>query len=425
MKIVLIIPPSPWLISDTDLPFLGILYISAYIKKHRASYEVNVCDLSGLQEKDWKIPIGDVYGITGTSPNFPYMKKIIEILKQREPNKLVVVGGAHASSYPQHILDNTKADYVVVGEGEEVMLIVADGVYSGTEIFDLRSMIGGYYKNDIDEIPSPDLEAIDFYRYAKSQTFKYLSGDVKECTVLTARGCPFNCSFCAQHKIWGGNVRYHSVSRVLDEVKYLKNNYGVNLIYFLDDTFILDKNRVLQICEGLKKININWHCLSRVDTCDYMVLKAMKDSGCLQLVFGFESGSNYILGRINKNATVEQAYEAIKKVKNIGMKIRGQLIVGLPFETQETVEETANFIRNAKDVDAFGLHMFQPYPGCDVWENPEKYNYQINKNTDFSTYHTIGQPWRMLTEDMQKQEWYDYLKDVIGERTIEKKGALE
>ena len=95
-KIVLIIPPSPWLISDRDIPMLGILYLSSYLKKYY-EVEVEVCDLSGLSEPDWYIPIGDIYGVTGTSPHFIYMKRIIDILKDREPDKPVIVGGVHAT----------------------------------------------------------------------------------------------------------------------------------------------------------------------------------------------------------------------------------------------------------------------------------------------------------------------------------------
>ncbi|OGS40482.1 MAG: hypothetical protein A3K77_00615 [Euryarchaeota archaeon RBG_13_31_8] len=422
-KVVLIIPPSPWLISDTDLPFLGILYISSYLKQFR--YEVEVCDLSGLREKEWKIPVGDIYGVTGTSPNFIYMNRIINILKEREPNKLVIVGGAHASTYPQHLIENTRADIIVVGQGEEIMLEIAEGCYTGNKypiiIYENKKEI-----KDIDRYPIPDLSAIDFYKYAKSQTFKYLLGDVREATLLTARGCPFNCAFCAQHSIFGGHIAYHSLQRIKEEIGVLINEYKVNLIYFLDDTFILDRERVIKICSMIERYypDLRWHCLSRVDTVDKELLAIMYNSGCVQLVFGFESGSDYILKKINKKTTIEQAYNAIKLVKECNMKVRGQLIVGLPFETKDTVEETANFIRRAKEVDTFGLHMFQPYPGCLIWSSPEQFGYVIEKNTDFKDYHTIGNPDETLTYDYNKQEWFDYLKQVIGDRNIEKQGAL-
>ena len=300
MKIVLIIPPSPWLISDTDLPFLGILYISSYLKQY--GHEVQICDLSGLSEVDWKIPIGDVYGITGTTPNFIYIKTIVSTLKQREPHKLVVVGGAHATTLPEHVLQNTMADVCVIGEGEKTMAEIAQQmllsdikgiVYKqGNQIFynDKRPL-----PEDLDKFPYPDLDAIDFYKYGKSQTFKYLLGECLEGVAMTSRGCPYNCSFCASYYINGGKVRYHSIERIVNEIKMMVKKYGVKLIYFVDDTFVVNRKRILDICEAIKGIRVHWHCLNRVDCCYPDVLKAMKDSGCLQVVIGFESGSNKML----------------------------------------------------------------------------------------------------------------------------------
>lgn len=428
-ELVLIIPPSPWLISDTDIPNLGILYVSAYIK--RFGYKVKVCDLNGIEEKNWKIPEGNIYGITGTSPQFIYIKKIINLIKRKQPESLIVVGGVHATVLPEHILNNTKADICVIGEGEITMLDIMrnkwlqyiDGIVYKSESSIIKNNSRTFI-DDLDLIPLPDREAIDFHKYIQPKTFKYVK-NCPETIIMASRGCCYDCKFCASNQIWQRKVRYHSINRVIQEIKYLKNKYNIGLIYFDDDTFVLNKKRVIELCEQLKKINIKWHCLNRVDCCDLDILKLMKDSGCLQIVFGFETGSNKLLEIVNKRTTVEQSYEAINNVKNVGMKIRGQMMVGLPGETDETVEETANFIRKAKKVDTFGMHVFQPVPGCDIWNNPEKYNYKLNKNTDFSTYHTIGKPGDKLTNNQKVNKWFKYLKQIISNRNIELKGAMD
>ena len=427
-KVVLIIPPSPWLISDTDLPFLGILYVASYLEERNIN--VQLCDLSGLEESQWKIPVGDCYGITGTSPNFPQIRSIVEKLKERE-NACVVVGGPHATTLPEHVLNNTKADACVIGEGEVVMLNllhlpineVPNVVYrdlSGEIVHTVRAP----FSENIDEFPPPDLDLIDFYRYSKSQTFKYLLGECREATLITSRGCPFNCNFCAQSQIWRGKVRSHSIERTIEEIKELIRKYKVELVYILDDTFVISKWRVYEFCEEIKKIGIKWHCLNRVDCCDYDLLMAMKDSGCLQFVFGFESGSNKMLEKMNKRVTVERAYEAINTCEKTGIRIRGQMIVGFPGETEETVEETAQFIRKANYVDAFGIHIFQPFPGCSVWQTPEKYGYELNKDTNFEDYHTIGKADFKPNKSSDIVRWFNYLKRVAGDRNIEQKGML-
>lgn len=409
-KLVLIIPPSPWLISDTDIPMMGILYISSYTKN--LGYEVEVCDLSGLPKEKWKIPKGTIYGVTGTSPQFIHIKEIIEVIKTRQPEAIVVVGGTHASICPEHIMSNTRADICVIGEGEMVMAEIMEGRKD--------KFIKAKRINNLDILPFPDRDAIDYDKYLKVDTFKYLLGDSREVAIISSRGCPFTCSFCASPLLWKRIVRGHSIGYLKKELKFIKKKYNANLITFSDDTFTLNINRVNGIAKELSRLNLHWHCLARVD-CPTKLYKTMEDNGCVQVTFGFESGSNRLLKFINKKATIENAYNAIKYAHKAGLKIRGQLIVGLPGETAESVEETANFINNADEVDKFGLHIFQPIPGCDIALNPEKYNYEIKNKQDFSDYHTIGKPGELPTKDEKVIEWYNYLRDIIGKRNIDRK----
>lgn len=418
-KIVLIIPSSPWLLSDTDQPMTGVLYISSFLKK--AGFETQVCDLSGLPEKYWHIPIGDIYGITGTTPNFPWMKKVIDRLKEREPHKKVIVGGVHATTFPEHIFERTKADICVIGEGEHTALEIMqekslseiDGIV--TREFETKSRI---LEENIDIFPLPDRDSIDYYNYLVPQTYKYLANK-KEGSIITARGCPYKCSYCASNMIHKGRVRFRSAQNVADELFYLKEKYGIGLCNFIDDTFILNKKRVYEICDLIEPLNIEWFFLTRVDHVNLELFKRMKKAGCISVTFGFESGSNRILKFLNKNTTIKQAFKAIKVSKEAGFKIRGQLMVGLPTETWQDVKMTAEFIQQANDVDTFGVHVFQPFPGCDVWLNPEKYKFPVNKNTDFSMYHTIGRPEDKLTNNIEIEKQYQYLRSIVNERNIE------
>jgi anaerobic magnesium-protoporphyrin IX monomethyl ester cyclase len=417
-KVVLIIPPSPWLISDRDIPMLGILYLSSYLKEH-SGCEVVVCDLSSIKSMDdWYIPVGDLYGITGVSPQYIYVWNIIKKLKDREPHKPVIVGGVHATVFPDHILENTSADACVVGEGEEVLL----SIVSGVEWFEIDGIRTRLFDNGmaqqmpcLDIFPFPDRSAIDYYSYLVPRTFGYMANVQREGSIITGRGCPFSCAFCASNNIYNGKVRYHSPEYVVEELVLLKEQYDVEMVNFLDDTFILNKKRVSDICDLIIKrgLNMKWFCLTRVDTIDKELLLKMKVAGCLSLAIGFESGSDRILKQMNKKVTVEQAKESIKIIASTGLLINGQLIVGFPTETKKDIELTAKFIKDCPEVDTFGLHIFQPFPGTDVWNNPEKYNIKIDKDTDFSDYHTIGKPGTIAVHD------YLYLKEVIGSRSRE------
>jgi radical SAM superfamily enzyme YgiQ (UPF0313 family) len=416
MKLVLIIPPSPWLMSDRDQPMMGALYIASFIKAWH--HEVQLVDLSSLPEEHWHLPIGDIYGITGVTPQYWYMQKIIHRLKEREPDCTVVAGGVHATVLPNHLLEQTKVDYVVTGEGEYSMLRIMVAIESKNPLE--KGIIKGVQVDLLDNLPFPDRESLDYYEYMKPQTYAYLKDNVKEGSIITSRGCPHRCAYCASNKIWGRTVRYRSPENVYTELRYLKDRFDIGLCNFVDDTFILNKKRIYKICELIKPLGIKWFFLTRVDHVDYELFLELKKAGAISVTFGFESGSNRMLKFLNKNTTVEQAYNAIRIAKRVGLEIRGQMMVGLPSETEEDVELTADFIRKTKkDVTKFGIHVFQPIPGCDIWENPEKYNYWVNKKTEFLDYHTIGKTDLHIKDDNIKRHW-NYLREVAGVKNIDK-----
>jgi len=421
-KLVLIIPPSPWLLSDRDIPMLGPLYLANYVKD---LCEVVVCDLSSLSEDKWFIPVGDMYGITGVSPQFIYIKKIIELLKGREPHKPVIVGGVHATVYPQHILDNTLADACVVGEGEIPMFQIVTGFDSNwSNISGIKTRTYQTSPTILDVLDNihalvPDRKAIDYYSYLEPRTFGYLSDVKREGAIITGRGCPYSCSFCASSKMHGGKVRFNSAKNVINEFLYLRDEFGVEMVNVLDDTFILNKKRVYEICKGLKDQEIKWFCLTRVDCIDKDLLIEMKKSGCLSVAIGFESGSDRLLKLMNKKATIKAARECVKIVAQTGLLMNGQLICGFPTETDEDVELTEKFIKDNPEVDTFGLHMFQPFPGTDVWNHPKKYDIKIDKDTDFSDYHTIGSHDGVYHKDPILDARYRHLKSILGDRSRE------
>jgi len=415
-KLVLIIPPSPWLMYETDLPALGILYLSSYVKQY--GYEVDVCDLNGLPlEEDWKIPVGDIYGITGSSANFPYMKRISELLRNRQKNCKIVAGGPHVSAIPEYVLDNTKVDICVVGEGERALLWIMNNSY--------KSNIIKGEETYINAAPFPDRRAIDIYKYMEPQIWGFLGKD-REATIFTSRGCPFNCKFCVSPFMWKRKVRYYDMDSIFEEIDMLIDEYDVSMFHVLDDTFITNKARVKDFCDYMGSKKLKWHCLNRVDCSDLDQLRFLKKSGCMLCQFGFESGSNYMLKIMGKGTTIEQTKIAIENCATVGLRIRGQFIVGFPGETNETIDETVRFINYLRSYDAvMQVHPFIPYPGCEVWNNYEfykkEYNYYIDKeNPDFSLYkyNAVGQN-VFPFGDCRLSEWYNYVKYQIGRNSIE------
>jgi len=418
-KVVMVTLPSPWLISDRDMPNLGVLYIAAYLREH--GVEVAVSDLCGVPEEYWQIAEGDIYGISLTTPQFHLARAVAERLRARQPECTIVMGGYHPTAMPDFTLENTAADYVVVGDGEETMLAMARGVFPEERVV-RPPMI-----EDIRRMPWPARDLIDIYQYQKIGTNAVVgAGATREEYLITSRGCPFKCGFCAQMAISGFKVRYRDEEDVVAEMRHLLERYKVNRFYMFDDIFIIDRKQVFRLCDAFEGLlaehDFDWHCLARTDVFHPDIFPRMFEVGCRQVTFGIEHASDTILKRIEKHTTRAENERSIRAAKEAGMRVRAQMIVGLPGETRETVEEVATFMKESS-ADSFGVHIFVPLPGSPIWNDPERFDFAFNRQTTFKHYQTIGKPGEWAAHHIHKNadeilEWAAYPREVAGSRNV-------
>jgi len=405
------------LISDRDLPLLGVLYLAASLRK--AKVEVQIADLIGVPEDNWYLPEGDIYGVSLVTPQVPYAKKVIQHLRNRtRRGTTIAVGGPHVSALPQWSLDNLDADFAFVGEADVEFAEFAAGHWPrGT-----WPSIVHCKPPDVTKLPLPARDLVDIRSFHGGGINKYVKDFHYEGYMNTGRGCPYNCAFCGQRAITKGIVRPNSVANVIREVQTLLREYECDLIYFEDDTFNISDERVLPLCRAFSGLGFSWHCLCRADRVNPTVLRAMHDAGCENITFGFESGSDQMLKAMNKGTTVADNLRAAELVQKAGMTVRGQMIVGFPGETRRTIWETDAFIRAAA-VDKWGLHAFVPLPGSDVWNRPGKYGFQIDREgEDFEIgYHTIGKSgeWAKVW-GRDTAHWLSRLRSVASERNIDR-----
>lgn len=401
------------------MPSMGILSIAAYLREKNV--DVSMCDLAGVPEHYWHIPYADVYGMSMVTPQVAMARQVIRSLKARQPNAITVVGGMHPTVLPEQSLEYTAADIAIVGEGERVMYklvrdlsVIPD--YCPPRVIKERDLL------NIASLPRPAWDMVDFFDYSKIGTNSFLgpTKNNREGYIQTSRGCPYHCAFCAQHNITKRQVRHRTLTQVLEEIIWLKETFGCDRFYIFDDTFTLDKERVKTFCRLIAEVpGIDWHCLGRVDQADAWLYKIMVESGCRGICYGVESGSDSMLARMNKGTDTKVNLTAIQTAKNVGLKVRAQMIVGFPGENWQTVLETAKFIE-AAPVDVWGLHYFVPFPGSAVWENPQKYGVDFSK--DFSKYHTIGRPGQIEPvldgNTNLVKSYYEFLRKMIGDKDI-------
>ena len=277
----------------------------------------------------------------------------------------------------------------------------------------------GFIEN-LDEIPFPAHHLIDYSEYKRGIYW----GDhmlSRAVSIISSRGCPYNCIFCGSRVVFGRRTRFRSIENVVAEMKEVIDTIGFRGFNFHDDTFALDIKRTIGLCREFKKLNIVWRCLSRVNTVNEKTISAMEKSGCKELILGVESGSQKILDNLNKHTTVEQNLKAMKMVKKSGIQLKVGIIVGSPGETWETVEETKKMLKEYPP-DFWNVSVFTPFPGTPVWNAPDKYGIKI-LTRDLTKYAMVGKDYKGIvaieTEDMKKEDieharddLIDLLKDI-------------
>ena len=365
MKVILISPPSPFLIDQKAFPPLGVLYLAGYLEYRGVNIEI--ADLankeSGLETALEPYIDADLYGITSTSPQYPQALNILKILRRRSPTARIVIGGAFPSSLPDKCIQDG-FDIVVVGEGEEAMFRLVTNMENGKT----PGVIHASYIQNLDTIPYPARHLVDI------RSFAYDINGSRGTTLITSRGCPFACSFCSK-EVWQRGTRFHSADYVIAELKHIIDNYNIKHFLFLDDTITIRRKRLLELCRRMGPLNIKWRCYARTTTTKEMLM-AMKDAGCVEIGVGVESGSQKILDIVNKKETVKQNTRFVELCKEVGIMANVFIMIGLPGETYETVEETRRWMERVRP-HKFGFNIFMPYAGTPVYKHPDRYDIRI------------------------------------------------
>jgi len=365
--IILINPPSPFLINQKSFIPLGILYLAAVLERNGIA--VKVVDLAeeedNLQHALEPYLDADIFGISATTPQYAYARGIKEIIRKNNPAAKVIIGGAHAVSLPQNCL-NDGFDIVVKGEGEKAILKIIDDFHKGK--ID-PGIVQFPYIKDLDSLPFPARHLIPLKDYG------YDIDGARATTLITSRGCPYACVFCAKD-VWQRGIRFHSIDYVIGEIKSIIDIYGIKDFLFLDDVFNIDSRRLLKLCDEIRPLGIRWRCYARAEFNAREILQEMKEAGCVEIGVGIESGSQKILDIVGKNSTVEKNTSFVIECKDAGITVNTFIMIGLPGETYDTVEETKRWMEKVRP-DKFGFNIFMPYAGSPVWRNLQKYDLTI------------------------------------------------
>lgn len=286
----------------------------------------------------------DIIGISSLTFNRFQVLSTAEELKRKSADVRIVLGGVHPTFLYELILKNHSCiDYVVVGEGErsfvELVADIAEGgdgrLIKGVATRDKQGSVvmpgRAEAVADLDSLPIP----AEYYKY-----------DI----LSTSRGCPFQCTFCSSAGIWGCRVREFSIDRVVRELKLLRYTHKVSRVAFKDETFTMKKSRVIHLCQEIvnEGLDIRWSCDTRIDCLDEERLYWMRKAGCDYISFGVETGSERLLKQVDKRTELEMVPTAVKMARKYGILTRFYLIVGLPGEVNEDIQQTLELIQVSK-----------------------------------------------------------------------------
>jgi anaerobic magnesium-protoporphyrin IX monomethyl ester cyclase len=381
-------PPSPEAFVHYQNPPVGLAYMAAVLEKN--GYEVAVLDCppfnmthEGLKQEIHRLK-PNIVGITSVTATFPSALLAARVAKETCPNAPVVLGGPHATFMDSQILsEHPDVDIIVRGEGEQTILDLLQNLFRSGN---LQAVSGiSFRKNghivrmpnrpfiqNLDQLPRP---AYKYFQLKKYRIFGKLG-----LSIITSRGCPFQCTFCLVPRIAGKYFRSRSKKNVVDELEWLRDVYEPDVFTFHDETFTYEKKRVLEICEEMKNRNINlpWDCSTRVDQVSRELLAKMRDAGCQLVSFGAESGSQKILNAMKKGTTVEQNERAIKWAKEVDLSVAISVIIGYPGETKESLKQTLDFIQRTEPDDVY-LYVATPYPSIELHDLVKDLGWKMSK----------------------------------------------
>lgn len=370
---------------------LGLAYLAAYAREHHDDLSFQVLDTRVATSKETKKFFGssfDLIGITVFSPVYYEVIDIFHKIKKSDKKVPVCLGGPYVTTIKEEVFEKIPAEFAVVGEGEITFTELISHIKGKKNLKDIDGLMymdqeGKIVINpqrthikDLNQLPFPAYDIFPMERYPLHR-------------MVTSRGCPYACSWCNSSSIWKHTYRSRNGGNMISEIELLINNYGKKIFVFGDNSFNAELKRVEEFCDLLisKKLKILWSVSLRADIMTQKTAFKMKEAGCYNVSIGIESASNKILNHINKSTTIEKITEGIKMMKNAGIEVLSQFVIGSPYETLETVKQSVEYAKTS-GCDYTNFYTVLPFKGTPQWEYV--LNHGVFYTKEIHDFHTLN-----------------------------------
>jgi anaerobic magnesium-protoporphyrin IX monomethyl ester cyclase len=383
-----------------------------------------------------KVKTSDIIGIGGLITEYTKIVNLTNYIKDNQPDIPIILGGPCTTTLFDKVLEKTKADYAVIGEGEISTVNLVKAIENNLSLKGVKGIV--FRKNkkiimtkpqphieNLDELPSPSrhLLQMEKYIYDYLKTLGLSFDDFKKIrntTIISSRGCPYHCTFCDKG-IWGYKWRARSPQNLIDEISFLKEKYKINCVWFTDDTFVVNKKRVEEFSKMMERMDVIWNCYGRVNLMqDKDLFFKMRKGNCRVIGYGFESGDQCMLDNsIKKGTTLEQARKSVKFCKDSKIRVGGFFVLGMPGETKKSIEKTFSFAREL-DLDYYAFSVATAYPGTELYKTAIK-----NGKIQEDKYSLDGSDWiadvaANFTDNIGTEELRQYQNKAFLEFVIKK-----
>jgi radical SAM superfamily enzyme YgiQ (UPF0313 family) len=370
---------------------VGFGYLVSWARKQHKDLEFTLLDTriaSKKETRDFYNKNFDLIGISLYSPVYYEAIKVFNKIRNTNPDIPIVLGGPYVTTIKEEIFVHTPADYAVYGEGEisfSNLISHLKGEYDISQIDGL--MYRGQNKEIITNPPRKRIENLDLIPMPAYDIFKMNKYPLHRMTAT--RGCPFSCVWCNSSSLWDHTYRQRNVDTVIDEIQFLIKNYGKKIFVFNDNSFNANLKWFEDFCNKLieRKVEILWSASFRADILTQDIAHKMKNAGCYNVAIGIESANNEMLKYINKGTNIEKISAGIKMLKNAGIEVMSQYVIGSPHETLETIKESVHYAKTS-GADYTNFYSVLPYKGTAQWNYVEKYGTFFTK--DIHHFHSIN-----------------------------------